>query len=152
MLASASATIRLQQGIHNGSRCEPAAPRGASRLADRGVKGEELVDWPGIIKHSDDAELVYVCDQAEWDNDADLHHSEYDESDVLIDSAGQVFGLRRRENGVVEPEPREGSMSLPQILGLIKAHAACRGSCCVAKIYAPSIADAFRIVASLRDS
>jgi len=115
------------------------------------VKGKALLNWPGIIKHSDDAELVYVCDQAEWDNDADLQHSEYDESDVLIDSSGQVFGLSRRENGFVEPEPRQDTMSLQEILGLIKAHAACKGSCCVAKIYAPTIADAFRIVASLQD-
>jgi hypothetical protein len=110
------------------------------------------VNWPGIVKHSDDAELIYVCDQAEWDNEDDLARFEYDDSDVLIDSTGQVFGLSRRENGGVEPVPRENTMSLAEILGLVKAHAACKGSCCVAKIYAPTIVDAFEIVASLQDS
>lgn len=110
------------------------------------------MNWPVIIKHSDDAELVYVRDQAEWDNDADLRHLEYDESDVVIDSSGQLFALSRQENGFVEPERREDSVSLQEILGFIKAHAACKGSCCVAKIYAPTIADAFSIVASLQDT
>lgn len=108
-----------------------------------------MINWPGILKHSDDAELTYVGDQAEWDNNADLHNFEYDESDYLIDSSGITYSLIIRTDSHIEPRPRAGSISLQEILGLVKAHAAQNGSCCVAKLYAPSIKEAFKIVKSL---
>ena len=116
------------------------------------IKGNKVVNWPGIIKHSGDAELIYVSDQAEWDSDADLHSSEYDESDYLVDSSGKLFSLTARENNHVEPRPSGESIALQEILGLIKAHAAQKGSCCVAKLYAPTIADAFKIIESLDET
>ena len=110
-----------------------------------------MVHWPCIIKHSDDAELVYVSDQTEWDNNTDLHDFAYDESDLLIDSSGKLFCLAGRENVYIKPDPRGDSMALQNILDLIKAHAAQKGSCCVAKLYAPTIEEAFKIVASLEE-
>jgi len=112
----------------------------------------QLLNWPGIIKHSGDAELTYVSGQTEWDNDADLHYFEFDESDCLIDSTGNIFNLAKRDNKYVKPEPSGKSMTLDEILGLIKAHAVHKGSCCVAKLYAPTIDEAFRIVASLDET
>jgi len=46
----------------------------------------QLLNWPGIIKHSGEAELTYVSDQAEWDSDADLHHFEFDEAFKIVAS------------------------------------------------------------------
>ena len=43
-------------------------------------KGNNVVNCPGIIVHSGEAELLYVVDQAEWNNEAELHAFEYDES------------------------------------------------------------------------
>jgi len=111
-----------------------------------------LINWPGIIKHSDDAELIYVSDQSEWDNDTDLHNFEYDESDYLIDVTGHIFGLTTGENNCVKPQFRDESMVLEDILGLVKAHASQKGSCCVAKLFAPTIVDAFKIVESLNET
>jgi len=116
------------------------------------LRPHNMVIWPAIIKHADDAELVYVSNQSEWDDDADLHHASYDESDVLIDSSGRTFSLTQLPDQSVTPEPKAVSISLHDILGLIKAHAAVKGSCCVAKLYAPSITDAFKIVESLDQS
>ena len=110
------------------------------------------MDWPCIIKHSDDAELVYIHDQAEWNNDADLHYFEYDESDYLVDSLGKIYKLTTRVNKYVIPQHCGASMTLQEILGLIKAHAAVKGSCCVAKLYAPTIIEALKIVASLNEN
>lgn len=110
-----------------------------------------MVNWPGIIKHADEDELTYVSDQSGWDDDADLHHFAYDESDYLVDSSGMIYGLTTRFDNHVKPEPRDESMTLQDILGLIKAHAAQKGSCCVAKLYAPTIDDAFKIVESLNE-
>jgi len=90
-----------------------------------------------------------VNDQHEWDKDADLHRAHYDESDVLIDSSGSTFRLTQGSDQSVTPEPNADSISLLDVLGLIKAHAALKGSCCVAKLSAASITDAFKIVESL---
>jgi len=108
-----------------------------------------LINWPCIIKHSGDAELTYVCDQAEWDKDADLHAFKYDASDFLIDSSGNIFTLTSIKTNYVTPEPDGSSMALHGILGFIKTHAALKGSCCVAKLYAPSIVEAFKIVEAM---
>jgi hypothetical protein len=108
--------------------------------------------WPGVIKHSSDAELTYICDQATWDDEADLHHFDFDVSDYLIDSTGKLFSLTRREDKRVKPEPSGRSMTLDEILDIVKAHAAQKGSCCIAKIYAPTIEQAFKIVASLEEA
>jgi hypothetical protein len=104
------------------------------------------------MKYSDDAELIYVSDQAEWDNDAELHCTTYDESDCLIDSSGNIFALATIENNYVNPKPDGYSMTLHEILGLVKAHAAQKGSCCVAKLYAATIVEAFKIVESLDET
>ena len=110
------------------------------------------MNWPGIIKHSDDAELIYVADQAVWDNEADLHYAIYDESDYLVDSSGNIFTLTTMESNYVNPKPDGNSMALHEILGLVKAHAAQKGACCVAKLYAPTIIEAFKIVESLDET
>ena len=107
------------------------------------------MNWPGIVKHAGDAELIYVSDQSEWYNDVDLHYSEYGESDYLIDSSGDIYTLTERSNNYVEPQANGSTMSLSEILGLVKVHAAMKGSCCVSKLYAPTINDAFRLVESL---
>ena len=111
-----------------------------------------MLNWPGVIKHADAAELVYVRDQAAWESDADLHAFEYEASDLLIDASGRLFTLTEKSNGSVQPKPNGETMELRDILGLVKAHAAQKGSCCVAKLYAPSIAEAFKIVASLEET
>lgn len=109
------------------------------------------IDWPAIVAHADDAELLYVHDQRAWDRDADLHAADYHAADCLIDAAGHVFALTRKQAARVVPEATGTSRSLHQVLGLVKAHAAQAGSCCVAKLYAPSIRDALAIVKSLDD-
>lgn len=110
------------------------------------------MNWPGIIKHSGDAELIYVGDQTEWDNDAYLHYTSYDESDYLVDSSGNIFTLTKIESNHVNPKPDGRSMKLHEILDLVKAHAAQKGSCCVAKLYAPTIIEAIKLVESLDET
>ncbi len=115
-------------------------------------KENKPVNWPAILKHSDDAELVYIKDQDTWDNDTDLHNFEYDVTDHLIDSSGIIFNLAHKENHYITPIPDGNVMELKYILGLVKAHAAQSGSCCVAKLYAPSIPEAYKIVEFLNET
>jgi len=112
----------------------------------------EMINWPVIIKHSDDPELIFISSQTEWDNDVDLHCFEYEAADYLVDSHGKIYTLNEKEKSYINPEPSGGSKSLKEILGLVKEHAAQQGSCCVAKLYAPSIKEAFKIVESLNET
>ena len=115
------------------------------------AKSRQIINWPAIIKLSDEAELLYVSSQAEWGSDAGLHSFNYDESDSLIDTTGQTFTLTKRLNNIVQPELTMDTKQLKEILGLVKGHASQMGSCCVSKLYAPSISEAFKIVKSLSD-
>ena len=107
--------------------------------------------WPAIIKYPDDTELLYIHNQAEWNSDTGLHSFNYDEMDYLIDSAGKIFNLTKRLNNIVQPELTTNTKELEEVLGLVKEHASQMGSCCVSKLYAPSISEAFKIVKSLSD-
>ena len=113
---------------------------------------KEMINWPAIIKHSDDPELTFISNQAEWDSDVDLHNVKYDEADFIVDSTGKIYTLTTTHDLSVQPQETGNSKSLKEILGLAKAHAAQQGSCCVAKLSAPSIKDAFKIIASLSDT
>lgn len=115
------------------------------------VESNQPLIWPAIIKYPGDAELLYVNSQVEWNSDAGLHSFNYDETDYLIDSAGNTFALTQRVGNMVQPESLNKNMPLDEILGLIKAHAAQTGACCIAKLYAPSISEAFKMVKSLSD-
>ena len=106
--------------------------------------------WPCVIKHADDDELVYLEDLSTWEDDEELQDFEYDQTDFLIDATGAVYGFESDGSSVVLVS-RDRSMALNDVLGLVKAHAATKGSCCVAKLYAPTILDAFIIVKSMDD-
>ena len=100
--------------------------------------------WPAIVLHDDDPELTYIPDAAALAAQA----ARCEADDRLIDSEGRMFSLSCTKDAL-RPIPTGEVMGLEDFLGLVKAHAAQTGSCCVAKLYAPSIADAMAIVASL---
>ena len=100
------------------------------------------IHWPCVIKHANDPELTYL------DNEQGLAHVEPDESDILIDTCGNVF-IPVNTEWVAATKPE--TMKLTEVLGLVKAHAAQSGSCCVAKLYAPTISEAFKIVKDTSD-
>ena len=103
-------------------------------------------DWPAIIKHQDDAELTYIHNQAEWEAISQSGEMGFDKTDLLIDSSGNSFTVSG--NDLLANQEKT---DLESILGMVKGHAAQAGSCCVAKLYAPSIKDAFAIVKSMSD-
>ena len=111
-----------------------------------------MINWPAIIKHSNDPELMFVSSQTEWENDVDIQCFEYEAEDYLVDSYGKIYTLNGKVNSCINPEPSGDSKSLKEILGLVKDHAAQQGSCCVAKLYAPSITEAFKIIESLYET
>lgn len=107
--------------------------------------------WPVIINHQDEDELIYIHNQDEWKNIVTCAEYDFDHTDQLIDSTGKTFSIISPDNNSIQLKQRAETLSLETILGLVKAHASQAGSCCVAKLYAPSIKDAFIIVKSLND-
>jgi len=128
-----------------------AAHDGRTGMSDTFEQRAAVVNWPGIVLHDGDPELLYVPDHAGWERDAGLHAADYVASDCLIDSSGTVFRLSATAGQRVMPQARGDTKSLDEILALVKAHAVQAGSCCVAGLYAASIREAFRIVQALDD-
>ena len=108
-----------------------------------------MIVWPGIVRMAGDAELTYVADQRDWDAAGGRHHPLYAEDDYLLDANGHVYRLAAIVDGQVIPEATGATLALVEVLGLVKAHAAQSGSCCVAKLYAPSIRQAIELVKSI---
>jgi hypothetical protein len=108
---------------------------------------ENKTNWPAIIRHGEDPELTYIPDQPAW-----LEYSSQEnagEDDTVIDSTGHQYSIMTAGSELKLQAPE--TITLSELLGLVKAHAAARGSCCVAKLYAPTIDEAMKIVASLQD-
>ena len=104
------------------------------------------ITFPAVIRHENDPDLTYLENLKSL---AGLSIDEIDSTDMLIDVDGNTYSIEQDE-----PEKaytRTGNIDLKIFLGLVKAHAANRGSCCVAKLYAPDFIEAMKLVASLED-
>jgi len=104
--------------------------------------------WPAILKYKGEHELAYIPSQSDWDSDADLHVFAYEIDDQLIDSQGFIYSLNYRKNNRVMPEQTNRSLPLSDVCELIKAHLSEQGSCCVSKLFAPSIEEAIAMMHS----
>lgn len=105
-----------------------------------------MIHWPAILCFHGDADLVYVPDQAAWETDPHLQGQPYHPEDRLIDSSGNSFVLERNGAKLIL-QPASITISLDEVLELVRRHAAQDGACCVAKLSAASIAEAIAMVA-----
>lgn len=105
------------------------------------------ITWPALIKLEGDAELIYVESGHAFALDPEIQGTIFGLNDVLIDSTGLVYSLRR--DGIARPEIREscGNLSANELSGLIQAHESSLGSCCASKILFPTVAEAVRSLA-----
>lgn len=104
-----------------------------------------MIQWPAIIKLDGDAELFHIRDDGQWQKEKFSHATEYLDGDRLIDSKGNIYDLSKN-NG--DPADTGNRMTLGDLLGLIKAHLAEQGSCCVAKLGANSYKEAIELLVS----
>ena len=103
------------------------------------------VAWPAVLKQGEDPELLPIMDLAQWKQyqvDQAWHSSD---TDQLIDRNGALYRLSL-EGSTVRLNRQQPDLTLTDVLGLVKAHMAQAGSCCVAKLYAPTIADALQLL------
>jgi hypothetical protein len=108
-----------------------------------------MITWPAVLKHADDPELDYLEDQEVLENSVARRRIDLEDSAYLVDANGFVFSLKSGKAGKVILRDTGEQQTLEQVLGLVKAHAAQAEYCCVAKLWAPTIADAYSIVRSL---
>jgi hypothetical protein len=97
-----------------------------------------------MIKLHGTDELIYLQDHATWLSDGHVQAMHLTADDMLIDSAGLCFQIAKNRN---ERFMATGEcLNLPQVIQLVRMHAAQDGACCVAKLNANSIADAIAML------
>ena len=108
------------------------------------------INWPAIISRSGDVELLYVRDAAHLD-EVLSDETGFDAADCLVDTAGDVFSPVTSRHRVIGFRATGRQLPLDAVLGLVKGHAAQAGSCCVAKLYAPTIRAAIELAGTVAD-
>ncbi len=106
--------------------------------------------WPAVIHHRDDAELLYIEDQQQWDSDPDLSRWRYDADDVLIDSYGHVFGLgydQQQDKTVIID--KGDNISVDDFNELVKKHLFALANTCIPKVAMRDYDDGFKTIAML---
>lgn len=114
------------------------------------LKVQQAIHWPAFIQLAGQAELVFVADEIAWKSEPHLHVYAYQTTDRLVDSRGEVYALER-DGPITLPKPIGQKLTLDELLHLVRAHAAQAGLCCIAKLSAPSIAEAVRLVGTLHE-
>ncbi|MDJ0880640.1 MAG: DUF4144 family protein [Gammaproteobacteria bacterium] len=104
------------------------------------------IHWPGIVKHKNDDELTLLQNETQWKQ---YIHQYAEDDDWLIDASGYRYYLQQNDQSGYEYHPGD-QLNLVQVLGLVKAHAALNGSCCVAKLYAPTFEAAYKIIEAMQ--
>ncbi|MFW1676213.1 DUF4144 family protein [Pontibacter sp. JAM-7] len=117
-----------------------------SEKSSSGLSGN-AVNWPALLKLQGEAELVFLPSESAFLQEASgLLLSD---DDRLIDISGQSFAIVTSPDGhpVLQLMAYKYNCSLADITGLVQAHAAEAGNCCVAKIQFTSFRQALLSVA-----
>lgn len=104
------------------------------------------ITWPAVIQYAGDAELFYIESEQAWSNDPGTRMHRFRNHDRLIDAAGRVFTLPGRHNGLTSPAATSETCELTEIVGMVRAHFAQMGACCVAKFSAGNIREALELI------
>lgn len=107
-----------------------------------------MIQWPAIIKHDGEDELIYISSELSWQNDEEMLLYIFTDRDVLIDSSGQVFSLSDIQEHF-NASPVLANATLDNIIELIQAHAAISATCCIEKIQTKTIGQAIELVSHL---
>jgi len=104
------------------------------------------IHWPAILHYDNEPELEFLDNESAWHQVLTSSDNAFEPQDRLIDSEGQVFSCKELSQAPAVELQSQENIKLETMLGLIKAHLADAGSCCVAKTYAPTIRDAIKIL------
>lgn len=104
-----------------------------------------MIHWPAVIKLSGEDELIFLPDLESLHTNAHLKDIRFKHDDHLYDSHGREFLVD--QSNLDDPAPTGRYLSLEESIQLVRLHAAQDGACCIAKLNAHSIADAFALLA-----
>ncbi|UTV30267.1 DUF4144 domain-containing protein [Photobacterium atrarenae] len=103
-----------------------------------------MIEWPCVFHLEGDDELIYLASESEFMNEtASLI---WGESDRVIDSTGQSYGLLSAEAGQIELNPLGHRLTLSEVTALVQAHEFAKAEVCLTKIQFPSISEAISSV------
>lgn len=115
------------------------------------------IEWPAIVKLTQNDELLYLEHQRDWLELACLYQHHFIETDQLLDSKGQRYLIsacpqKIHEDPVGElPRLLHQKQDLPlnEFIKWVQNHAQALGQCCVAKLAFTTIAQGIEIVRTL---
>ena len=113
-------------------------------------KVPQAIRWPAFIQFSGQAELSYLANESAWVAEAHQHLQTYQPGDRVVDSVGQLFALKGSGH-TAELSPTGEKLTLPELLPIVRAHAAQAGLCCTAKLSAASIGEAVQLLSTLHE-
>ena len=96
------------------------------------------IQWPAFVHFENDPELLYFHHQEQWESYQKSDDVYFEVEDRIIDSNGLSFSLTSNKPPT--------TLTLDEILGLVKAHLSDQGSCCVAKLYASTIEETVLLI------
>lgn len=111
----------------------------------------QTIAWPALLKYKGDDELIYLDNFAQWQADG-LSCAHFHPDDQLMDVSGNIYHLNHREHQMVQPIKTGEQLTLKALNGLVKAHAAQIGQCCIEKILLSSFDEAMRAVATMQET
>lgn len=111
----------------------------------------QTIAWPVLLKYQGDDELLYLDNHAQWEANG-LSRAHFQPDDQLIDVFGNIYLLNHREHQMLQPIKTGEQLTLKALNGLVKAHAAQIGQCCIEKILLSSFDEAMRAVATMQET
>jgi len=117
------------------------------------------IEWPAVVKLSQNDELLYLAHQRDWLELACLYQHHFTEEDQLLDSAGHRYLISANPRTVHEDPVGElpqlllqvQNLSLTDFIKWVQNHATAQGQCCVAKLAFTTIGQGMEIVRTLEE-
>ncbi|MCH1929599.1 DUF4144 domain-containing protein [Shewanella sp. A25] len=115
------------------------------------------IEWPAIIKLTENDEMLYLAHQRDWLEIACLNQHHFINTDLLLDSKGQQYLISaaptdENEDPIAElPKllKQEQKLPLTDFIKWVQNHANAIGQCCIAKLAFTTISQGIDIVRSL---
>ena len=102
------------------------------------------VQWPAVVKLHGEDELIFIVNQSGFELAPQLRAMQFQHQDILIDSVGCVFNIS--SSYPLSLRLTDSTLSLDDVIALMRLHLASKDICCVSKFYAHTIADAYQTV------
>lgn len=113
------------------------------------------IQWPAILIQQEQAELVYLASEQEWQLEQQSH---IEEMSRLLDASGVTYNLSSTQRTQLKTDTRlcwrvsDDLLCLPQVLSLVRQHASVTGHCCTAKLGAESMEQIFEIMKYIEEN